>query len=304
MNTKVTQFNGNAAMSANQTLSNESKEKIAQDLQHYVQTIAGGSANKASKMLKKVSNGYISLMINRKWDAISDEAWRNVQKQVSIAPEGGWTLVETTNHKRLTMLFEDARNYAMTFGIIGDAGCGKSFTSEHYGTHPNVYVVECSSYFNRRDFLQALLSAMGRNASSYSLSLMMQTIIDHIRRAENPVIILDEADKLDDKVLYFFISLYNALEGKCGMILMATSVLQDRIERGVRLNKKGYNEINSRLGRKFIELSQPSSSDQKAIIEANGIRDPLAIQKIINESEGDLRRLKRLVHAEKRKGAI
>ncbi len=93
-----------------------------------------------------------------------------------------------------------------------------------------------------------------------------------MKRKESPLIVLDEADKLSDQVLYFFISLYKQLEDHCGIILTATSYLRARIEKGLRLNRKGYAEIFSRIGRKFVELPLHNSEDvaRKQVIAAIG----------------------------------
>jgi hypothetical protein len=114
---------------------------------------------------------------------------------------------------------------------------------------------------------------------------------------ESPLLILDEADKLSDQVLYFFITLYNQLEDHCGIVLIATDHLQKRINRGLKLNRKGYKEIYSRIGRKFVELHGVGSTDVAQICMANGINDTKQIKEIYNDCEGDLRRVKRKIHA-------
>jgi hypothetical protein len=114
---------------------------------------------------------------------------------------------------------------------------------------------------------------------------------------------MDEADKLSDQVLYFFITLYNQLEGHCGIVLAATPHLEKRIKRGIKLNKKGYTEIFSRLGRKFIELKGVCFSDVKAICQANGVNGATGIKEIWDDCEGDLRRVKRKIHAWKKSNA-
>lgn len=149
-----------------------------------------------------------------------------------------------------------------------------------------------------------LLKCMGVSVSGTTVSEMMDDIVDTLKRKDAPLIILDEADKLTDQVLYFFISLYNQLEGHCGIILTATSFLQKRIERGVRLNRKGYAEIYSRIGRKFVKLPVLNSEDIAAVCVANGLNDTKGINRIINESEGDLRRVKRSVWAALKGGAL
>lgn len=277
-----------------QTISTDLKKQIAADLGHYVQNIAGGSANKASKMLKNVSNGYISLMLNENWDNISDDAWRNVQKQVCNTDQ--WKIVETRGYKYLNQLFTDARLYANTYGIIGNTGYGKTQTTDQL-TNDNVFVVKSNEYFTSRAFLEELLRLMGKSGYGGSLASMMNVIINTLLKLESPLIIIDEADKLNDKVLYFFISLYNALEDKCGLIIMATPYLKKRIDDGVSKNKKGYQEIYSRIGRNFLEVPKPSKNDVSAICMANGISDAITIIEIYNKCDADLRSVKRLVHA-------
>lgn len=85
--------------------------------------------------------------------------------------------------------------------------------------------------------------------------------------------------------------------------MTATSNLKARIEKGLRLNRKGYAEIYSRIGRKFVELPLPNSEDVAAVCVANGVSDTKAINKVIDESDGDLRRVKRSVWAMLKGGA-
>ncbi len=281
-------------MNENQQISDALKMQITNDLRQYVANVAGGSANKASKLLKNISNGYISLVLNEKWESISDDAWRNLQKQVSKKDE--WVIVETRGYKFLSQLFVDARLHSNTFGIIGKTGYGKTETAKLV-LEENVFVVKANEYFTSRDFLEEILRLMGKNGAGYSIAGMMKQIITNLLKLQNPLIIIDEADKLNDKVLYFFISLYNALEGKCGLIIIATPYLKKKIDDGLMRNKKGYAEIYSRIGRNFLEVPKPSKNDITAIVQANGITDPQTINSIYNSCGDDLRSVKLLVHA-------
>jgi hypothetical protein len=128
---------------------------------------------------------------------------------------------------------------------------------------------------------------------------MMDVIVATLLRIEDPVLILDEFDKLNDGVFYFFITLYNKLRNSCGIVMMATPYLEERILRGVRLNRKGYAEVFSRIARRFPSLQPPKASDIKAICEANGITNEYEIKEIIQESDGDLRRVERMIHKSK-----
>jgi Cdc6-like AAA superfamily ATPase len=287
-------------MSEKQQISDAEKRQISNDLSKYVTNVAAGSANKASKLLKNISNGYISLILNEKWESISDDAWRNVQKQVSNSDE--WQIVETRGYKFLNQLFVDARLHANTYGIIGLTGFGKTLTADQLEGE-NVFVVKANEYFSSRDFLEEILRLMGKNGIGSSTATMMKLIVLTLLKLENPLIIIDEADKLNDKVLNFFISLYNALEGKCGLIIIATPYLKQRILNGVARNRKGYAEIYSRIGRNFLEVPKPSKNDISSIVNANGINDPQTINSIYNSCGDDLRSVKLLVHAHLKKTA-
>ena len=147
-----------------------------------------------------------------------------------------------------------------------------------------------------------LLQCMGVDFTGLTVSDMMDDIIDTLKRKESPLLVLDEADKLSDQVLYFFISLYNQLEEHCGIILCATSFLKKRIEKGIRMKRKGYEEIYSRMGRKFVSLQVINSEDVAAVCVANGLTDAKEINRIVEDSDCDLRRVKRAVWAYQKGG--
>ena len=122
-------------------------------------------------------------------------------------------------------------------------------------------------------------------------------------RYRNKLIIFDEADKLPESVFQYFISMYNNLEDRCGVVFLSTDYIKRRISNGLRYGRKGYKEIFSRIGRKYFDLEPTSAQDVYAICTANGITSREDIDKIIKEGDGydfDLRRVKKSVHRMKR----
>ena len=117
---------------------------------------------------------------------------------------------------------------------------------------------------------------------------MMRDIVMAFKKMQNPQLIIDEVDKIDDKVLLFLITLYNELKSHCSIIIVATHYLKKRFQDGIRLRKKGYEELNSRFGR-FYELEATSYQDVKVLCEANGLNDESIITKIARNANGDLR---------------
>lgn len=286
-------------------MTNEQKQQICDQLRAYVEQ--KGSGNKAAASMNGVSSATVSKVLSGKWDTISDDMWRSIAAQCGHKAEG-WRIVETRAYKTMMFALENAQGRtegdSLVMAVIGEAGSGKTEAIKNYAAGGrNVYHLVCSEYWNRRTFMAKVLQSMGEIYSGTTVADMMDAIVDTLKRKESPLIVLDEADKLSDQVLYFFISLYNQLEGRCGIIMTATRYLRARIEKGLRLNRKGYAEIYSRIGRKFVELPLHNSEDVAAVCSANGVTDPKTINSIIDEADGDLRRVKRSVWAKVKGGA-
>jgi len=272
------------------------KQQIIEKLQEYCNRYE--SQNKAAKSLKDVSSATISQALANNWELISDEMWRNLAAQTGYnAAE--WVGVETSVYKKIKALLADAQKFSNVFALTAPAGSGKTFTQKEFQeNNKRTYLVCCNEFWNRKLFLQDLLSTMGKDSFG-TVGEMMQDVVKSLKKQEKPLLILDEADKLSDQVLYFFITLYNQLEDSCGMILSATDHLDKRIRRGLKLNRKGYNEIYSRIGRRCIDLKSITSSDIASVCIANGVTDKTTIKEIVLDSENDLRRVKRMIHAKK-----
>lgn len=254
------------------------------------------SQNKAAKAVD-ISPASATQIINGNWDKINDSLWRQVMHNMGFSL-GDWNIAGTNIFNQLTAFLDDSRENQNVFAITAEAGSGKSQCVKIYArNNKNVFPVYCADFWNRKLFLQHLLTSMGLDSAGRTVGDMMNEAIKYLSRAEDPLVVIDEADKLSDQNLYFFITLYNQLEGKCGIVLTATDHFEKRIKRGLNLNKKGYKEINSRMGGKCIKLSQVSEKDIYQVCIANGLDNPSTLKEIVSDSEGDLRRVKRLIHA-------
>lgn len=256
-----------------------------------------GSQNKGANSLNGVSAATVSKIINGDWALINEVMWRSIAAQIGIKQKS-WNIVETRDFKTLAGLFADAQENAMVMAICGEAGSGKTLAIKHYAeSNPNVFVLSCNEYWNRKLFLQELLKEMGRNPNGETVGEMMGTIVSNLKKMQDPIIIMDEADKLSDQVMYFFITLYNQLEDHCAIVMVATDYLEKKIRKGLRLNKKGYKEIFSRIGRKFIMLKGVCINDITEVCMANGVTVKSDIKSVIEDCDNDLRRVKRRCHA-------
>jgi len=276
-------------------MTNLNKQQIKNKLAEYCERYE--SQNKAANSLKGVSAGTISQILSEKWEQISDEMWMKVAKQVGYSTKH-WNIVETRNFKFFSALLKDAAFNSNVIAVVAPAGASKSESAKHYvSKNKRAYRLECNEYWNRKMFLSELLTVIGRDYSGLNVNEMVGEIVRTLKVQDCPVIILDEFDKVSDQVLYFFITLYNQLEDNCGIVVCSTDHLEKRIKRGLRLNKKGYKEFYSRIGRRFIELPGVTTTDITQICIANGLPDKEDIKKVIEDSDYDLRRVKRKIHA-------
>lgn len=279
-------------------MTHQDKIQTVEALEKFI--VQKGSQNQVAAGMPGVSAGTLSQMRNHNWDLISDEMWRKVAKYVGVAASG-WNYAPTRNSLELELFFNDSQKDSLVIAITGKSGAGKSETAKKYESeNKNVFLLSCNEYWDKRWFLRELLSKMGKDHAGMTLPEMMHKAVLMLKSLEKPIIILDEADKLADNVLLFFITLYNALEDHCGIVLMATNFLEKRIRRGVAMEKKGYREIYSRVGLRFIELENTSYSDVEMICKANGIEDPAIIRTIAKDCDGDVRRVRRLIFSHKR----
>lgn len=285
-------------------MNKDQKERIRERLEAYVKRYP--SQNKAANSLKGTSAGTISAILNGKWELISDDMWMKLSSQLDASSE--WQLCRTAAFDALMFYLQDAKDESNVMWVTGPAGIGKSTAAGVFrNEHRNVFMLTCSEDMHKSDFIRELASKVGVRATGMTVRETLMAVIDALVKMDRPLLIFDEGDKLTDKVLYYYISLYNALEDKCGMIFLSTNYIQERMRQGLARGKKGYDEIDSRICRRFVPLDLVTMSEVEAICRANGLTDSAAIRTVKEEcvtSGNDLRRVKKSVHKELKKLAL
>lgn len=284
-------------------LTRQDKDAIRDALMGYCENFP--SRNRASESLQGVSAAVVSQILNSKYESISDDMFSRIAAQIGFSFEH-WTICESDNYRLATYVLVDAQMYKNVTWMVGDAGCGKTTAAiEFRRTHRNVFYILCSEDMRRSDFVREIAKQVGAPTdSTNNLRDMLDYALGMIGFLQNPLLIFDEGDKLTDCVLNYFISIYNRLEGRAGIVFMSTDYIKRRVDNGLRYNKKGYKEINSRIGRKFFDLNATSRNDVYAICQANGLTNEAEIKRVLKDVEtcdNDLRRVKRVVHARKRR---
>lgn len=275
------------------------KKGIVEALKAYMEQ--KGGQNKAANSIKGVSAGTLSQMQNGNWEHISDEMWRKVAKAIGYGAKV-WNTAETATYQQVHALLQAAQEEARVMSLTAPAGSGKTYAAKEYeASHKNVYRLMCDEFWSKNDFVEELLRVMGEKADGLTKRERLRLACDVLSKKERPLLIFDEFDKLGDNVWGFFITLYNRLEEQCGIVLLSTDYIEKRMRMGLKYQRKGYPEIFSRLGSRFVGLDRAEYEDVKAVCEANGLTDEAVIEDIARSAEGDLRRVRQLVFAQGRK---
>jgi len=282
-------------------ITDEKKSKIRERAALYVQRYP--SQNMAANSLKGISAATLSNIINGKWNGISEEMWLRLESQ--LVKNEGWQIYATRAYRDMTLFLGDSQAESSVMWITAPAGTGKSTAAASYAAlNPHVYRLTCASDMTRTDFVHELARQIGVRTAGMSVREAFQATLKHLVTLERPLLIFDEADKLSDSVIYYFISIYNALEDRCGIVFLSTAAIKKRIRLGIARDKKGYDELESRIGRRFVDLSAVNAQEVEQICYANGLQDRSAIQNVKADAAqywNDLRRVKRAVHRELRR---
>lgn len=271
----------------------------------------------------KISETTLSLLVNGRYSTKGDDAWIQVATalgwQNANNKIGGWQIVETTDLKSIRKHILNAKSKHLFLGISDLAGIGKTgslkFVSDEM-KNESVYYMRCCEW-GKKEFLEQLCRNLGIDAGrGYKTpNSLLQLVIEFFNQhsLNNPVLIIDEADKLKGSAIRFLIPLYNECEDALGVVIAGTENLEKEIKHGVKYAKKGYDEIDSRFGRNYLKLIGCTQKDCSAICSANGISDttiadglfeeckPVRKLLTINKEQKsirvitDLRRLKRLI---------
>lgn len=298
-------------------ITNEQKQGI-QNLIEKEKELLGSYSKVATKAGVAVATITNNIKNPERWPLVKDSMWVQVGKALGYTfQKREWKLVETTNSKLMASVLKLAQEESMFIAISEKAGSGKTAGILKYKREDEsnmVFVLQCEEW-TKKQFLSSLAQSLGlTDFSGNCLKIGNQIIAALKERAAigQPLLILDEADKLRPSALRFIIHFYNNLEDECGLVICGTDNLEKEVKRGVQKAAKGYDEIDSRLGRKFVHLHGISEEDCQNICIANGITNTGTISKIWRESEpqdkliggsyyamiSDLRRLKRIIKRE------
>jgi len=303
-------------------LSTTQKQEILRMVEDEIARL--GSAAAVAKKCR-ISETAISQLRKGVYAAKGDDIYENIAVALEFDFGGGrWNVAETHDFRSVYTVLQDAKQECLFIGISHKAGGGKTTPASVYlenNKAKGAFYLACKEW-SGREFLTKLANEVGADMPKgiARKNDLLESVSRSFKNKANlrPLLILDQANSLRPSALISLIHLYNECEDVLGCVILGTENLEQEIKRGVRFNKDGYDELDSRFGRNYIHLRGSSLEDTRKICAANGVTDPatqLAIFQectpVQHELDGgktikvieDIRRIKRVVKRERIKQA-
>lgn len=223
-----------------------------------------------------ISTAALSLWLSGKYGANTASMDKKIAKALEYK-ESDWITVENVkNFRTVKFVFDQCREISMWMAISSNAGSGKTrsleqiFNTDVSGSIVLIQAEEWAAHqFLARLYDKLTNVPLKGYASNNELLNKVISLLNE--KDGNPILVIDEADKLKPSALRQLIPIYNRTEERLGCVLAGTENLQKEIKSGVRKKLKGYDEIDSRLGRSYISLDGATEKDVYSICEANGV---------------------------------
>lgn len=282
----------------------ELKDQIREQLIQYRDRFPNNEV--CANTLKQVSASTIRNILSRNFKNISDAMWRNIRAQIGGSGKIDWVFVNTSVVEDLKFIMKETQEEQGFTWAVSAAGSGKTVSASLYSRErKNVFHVQCDADMSKSEFAIELARAVGLRVNTQKKARhVIMEVCEYLAELEDPLLIFDEGDKLKDAILYYFITIYNKLNEVAGVLFLSTDYMERRMENGLRYNKPGYQELWSRLGRKFYQVDNNTTNDVQYICVENGLTADKDLQTVKNDAIAaglDLRRVRKKVVAVRKK---
>ncbi len=178
---------------------------------------------------------------------------------------------ETNDFSSVVTLCNRARRDNLMVGITADTGMGKTTALETYSKRKNVYYVVYDKTMKPKNFFIALLKQMGFDFEG-TIHQMVNRIADELNAQSNPLIIVDEAGKINHTMILYLHVLRDKTIKNCGIVLAGMPYFKSNLIKFSNKEKEGYAEFFRRVNI-WHTLTGLTKKETLLILDANGITD-------------------------------
>ncbi|AOW09485.1 AAA family ATPase [Flavobacterium gilvum] len=239
------------------------KKEIIQSLTAYMQEHNLKQADVANK--SGVRKEYLSIMLKENSDFMYDAGggakgfipnhhFHSLATLIGYQIEKAyWSLQPTAQTASILAHLEDARNNHSTAVLIGETGCGKSFTSKMFASKNPIdtFIVTAGSSDTLGDLIDKIVSELNIHATGNSKSTKIRQVAIKMKMLKTyghkPTLIIDESEYLKQAALCAMKELYDNLADYCSLVFIGTDQLVENIEKLKKRNKSGIPQFHRRI---------------------------------------------------------
>lgn len=163
-----------------------------------------------------------------------------------------WTMIETPQMYRMFSTLEDAKENGLTNIIIGETGCGKSYISDIFmqANPVDTFKIVVGSLDTIGDLLDKIIDVL-KIVTPKTKSKKIGEIAKKLKQlrleGQKPLLIFDESEYMKQPALCSMKELYDALKNTCGIVLIGTNQLTDKLDKLRKKNRDGIPQFYRRI---------------------------------------------------------
>lgn len=241
-------------------MTKELKKNIIQALEVYIRKnnliqddiVAHSVVN--ARYLIEMRKGNFSIRMKDRDIAIADKYFKRIANLIGFQTEKQyWKIQATPQLKEILATLQDAKDNGEVAVLIGETGCGKTFTLSLFKAkyRNEVFGIKIGNSDNLLDILDKMLAELRLSIERKTKSAKLRQIANHMKKlSENgfdPVFVFDESEYMKQPALCSFKELFDYLNECCSLVLVGTSQLTENIEQLRKKNKAGIPQLYRRI---------------------------------------------------------
>lgn len=185
--------------------------------------------------------------------AIADKYFDNIARKTGLSLVAAyWRTVETPQFVEMLAALEDAKYSGLSKMIIGETGCGKTYTADKFKeVNPmNTFRVTVSSVHKIKDVIEDLAEELDVKLvvrKSARLRLITNELKKLSAEGRKPLVIIDEAENLTHGMIGLCKGIYDVIREYCGFVIIGTPELINKLDTLERYQKEGIAQFRRRF---------------------------------------------------------
>ena len=244
----------------------ELKIQIIDALEAWMSERPEVSQNDVAKQAN-VNPGYLVNMRKKEFQLktgvnIGDKYFLNIAKFIAFeVGSNHWETQKTPQLVDVVTSLQMAKDNGETSVLIGETGCGKTFSLETFKSrYPlEVFAIKVGSSDLLGNILDKILDQLQVTNIRYGSSAKIAQIVLRLKiikeRGFTPLLAIDEAEYMRYQSLCAFKELYDVLHKECALVLIGTDELITNIDRLVKTKKPGIAQLFRRIKFKIHHLA-------------------------------------------------